>query len=83
VHFQTTTPLQPLAMLVGVIGGESGPTCLPIFRRLAASPKDALSPFERYAKGGDDPKLKDCAGKALPALQHHLERARALDKNRK
>jgi hypothetical protein len=45
--------------------------------------KDALSPFERYAKGGDDPKLKDWAGKTLPAMQHHLERARALDKNRK
>jgi putative membrane protein len=45
--------------------------------------KDALSLFERYAKGGDDPKLKDWAGKTLPALQHHLEMAQALDKNRK
>jgi len=45
--------------------------------------KDAVSLFERYAKGGDDPKLKDCAGKTLPALQHHLEMAQALDKNRK
>ena len=25
--------------------------------------KDATSLFERYAKGGDDPKLKDWAGK--------------------
>ena len=30
--------------------------------------KDATSLFERYAKGGDDPKLKDWAGKTLPAL---------------
>ena len=45
--------------------------------------KDAVSLFERYAKGGDDPKLKDWAGKTLPALQHHLEMAQALDKNRK
>ncbi|MEI9922545.1 MAG: DUF4142 domain-containing protein [Bradyrhizobium sp.] len=37
--------------------------------------KDAVSLFERYAKGGDDPKLKDWAGKTLPALQHHLEMA--------
>jgi len=39
--------------------------------------KDAVSLFERYAKGGEDPKLKDWAGKALPALQHHLEMAQA------
>ena len=45
--------------------------------------KDAVSLFERYANGGDDPKLKDWAGKTLPALKDHLEMARALDKNRK
>lgn len=45
--------------------------------------KDAVSLFERYAKGGEDPKLKDWAGRTLPALQHHLEMAQALDKNRK
>ena len=45
--------------------------------------KDAVSLFERYAKGGEDPKLKDWAGKTLPNLQHHLEMAQALDKNRK
>jgi putative membrane protein len=45
--------------------------------------KDAVSLFERYAKGGEDPKLKDWAGKTLPALQHHLEMAEEMDKNRK
>lgn len=45
--------------------------------------KDAVSLFERYAKGGDNAKLKDWAGKTLPHLQHHLEMAQALDKNRK
>jgi putative membrane protein len=45
--------------------------------------KDAASLFERYAKGGDDPKLRDWAGKMLPALQHHLQMAQDLDKNRK
>lgn len=45
--------------------------------------RDAVSLFERYAKGGADPKLKDWAGKTLPTLQHHLEMAQALDKNRK
>ena len=49
----------------------------------ASAHKDAVSLFERYAKGGDNPKLKDWAGKTLPALQHHLEMAQALDKNRK
>ena len=45
--------------------------------------KDAISLFERYAKGGEDPKLKDWAGKTLPTLQHHLEMAQEMDKNRK
>src|SRR5437868_3677254 len=45
--------------------------------------KDAVSLFERYAKGGDNAKLKDWAGKTLPALRHHLEMAQAMDKNRK
>lgn len=45
--------------------------------------KDAVSLFERYAKGGDNNALKDWAGKTLPALQHHLEMAEALDKNRR
>ena len=45
--------------------------------------KDAVSLFERYSKGGDNPKLKDWAGKTLPALQHHLEMAQTMEKNRK
>ena len=45
--------------------------------------KDAVSLFERYANGGDNAKLKDWAGKTLPALRHHLEMAQAMDKNRK
>jgi putative membrane protein len=42
--------------------------------------EDAVNLFERYSKGGDDPALKDWAGKTLPALQHHLEMARNLKK---
>jgi putative membrane protein len=45
--------------------------------------KDAMSLFERYSKGGDNNKLKDWAGKTLPVLQHHLEMAEQMDKNRK
>jgi putative membrane protein len=45
--------------------------------------KDAVSLFERYAKGGDDAKLKDWAGKTLPALQHHLEMAQKMNDSRK
>lgn len=44
--------------------------------------KDAVSLFERYANGGEDPKLKDWAGKTLPALQHHLEMAQNLGKTK-
>jgi putative membrane protein len=42
--------------------------------------KDAVSLFERYAKGGDNPDLKDWAGKTLPTLKHHLEMAQDLKK---
>jgi putative membrane protein len=44
--------------------------------------KDAVDLFERFAKGGDNPDLKDWAGKTLPALKHHLEMAQDLDKAR-
>lgn len=44
--------------------------------------KDAVSLFERYAKGGEDAKLKDWAGKTLPHLQHHLEMAQDLNKKK-
>ncbi len=42
--------------------------------------KDAVSLFERYSKSGDNPKLRDWAGKTLPTLQHHLEMAQSLEK---
>jgi putative membrane protein len=42
--------------------------------------KDAVSLFERYADGGDNPALKEWAGKTLPALRRHLEMAEQLDK---
>src|SRR4030088_742538 len=44
--------------------------------------KDAVSLFERYAKGGDNPDLKAWAGKTLPALKHHLEMAQGLSKTK-
>jgi putative membrane protein len=40
--------------------------------------KDAVSLFERYAKGGDNSKLKDWADKTLPTLRHHLKMAQDL-----
>jgi putative membrane protein len=40
--------------------------------------KDAVSLFERYAKDGDDLKLKDWADKTLPTLRHHLAMAEEL-----
>jgi len=44
--------------------------------------KDAVNLFDRYAKGGDNPELKDWAGKTLPTLQHHLEMAQNLNKKK-
>lgn len=40
--------------------------------------KEAVSLFERYAKGGDNSELKDWAARTLPTLKHHLETAQEL-----
>jgi len=40
--------------------------------------KTAVSLFQRYAKGGDNPALKDWAGKIEPELNSHLQMAEAL-----
>jgi putative membrane protein len=42
--------------------------------------KDAVSLFERYSKGGDNPNLKAFAAKHLPHLQDHLRMAEGLPK---
>jgi len=44
--------------------------------------KDATSLFERYSKGGENADLKAFAAKYLPTLQHHLQTAEDLSKNR-
>jgi putative membrane protein len=41
--------------------------------------EDAVSLFERYAEGGDNPKLKAWAASTAPVLKHHLEMAEKLD----
>jgi putative membrane protein len=43
--------------------------------------KDAVSLFERYAKGGENADLKNWAAKTLPHLQGHLKMAQDLAKN--
>ena len=42
--------------------------------------KDAVSLFDRYAKGGDNPALKGFAAKTLPHLREHLKMAQDLNK---
>ena len=42
--------------------------------------KDAVSLFQRYGKGGDNPGLKNWAAMTRPALEHHLEMAQNLNK---
>ncbi|WP_425284396.1 DUF4142 domain-containing protein [Methylocapsa palsarum] len=44
----------------------------------ASGHKDAVSLFERYAKGGENAALKQWAARTLPALKHHLEMAEGL-----
>ena len=42
--------------------------------------KEAVSLFERYAKGGENADLKAWANETLPHLQEHLKLAENLDK---
>jgi putative membrane protein len=63
--------------------GESGKDFSSDFDSMQVSAhKDAVSLFERYARGGDNADLKNWAGKTLPALKHHLEMAQNLDKSK-
>ncbi len=43
--------------------------------------KDAVSLFQRYGNGGDNPKLKSWADQTLPTLQHHFDMAQGIYKN--
>jgi putative membrane protein len=40
--------------------------------------QNAVDVFEDYASSGDDPELKQFAGKTLPVIKHHLEDAKKL-----
>jgi putative membrane protein len=40
--------------------------------------KDAVSLFQRYAKGGRNDKLRSWADSTLPMIQHHLDMAQGL-----
>lgn len=63
--------------------GESGKDFSSDFNSMQVSAhKDAVSLFERYAKGGDNADLKNWAGKTLPTLKHHLDMAEKLDKTK-
>jgi len=63
--------------------GERGKAFSSDFDSMQASAhEDAVLLFERNAKGGDNPELKDWAGKTLPALKHHLEMAQDLGKKK-
>ena len=61
--------------------GESGKDFSSDYDSMQVSAhKDAVSLFERYAKGGENADLKNWAGKTLPALKHHLDMAQGLKK---
>jgi putative membrane protein len=63
--------------------GESGKDFSSDFDSMQVSAhKDAVSLFERYAKGGDNADLKNWAGKTLPTLKHHLEMSQNLGKSK-
>ena len=47
-----------------------------------AGHKDAVSLFERYAKGGESEQLKAWGAKTLPTLKHHLHMIQDIDKKK-
>ena len=61
---------------------ETGKDFSSDFSMQVTAHKDAVSLFERYAKGGDNPELKPWAAKTLPTLKHHLETAQNLNKSK-
>jgi putative membrane protein len=44
--------------------------------------EDAVSLFDRYAKSGDNAKLKNWADQTLPTLKHHLSMAQQMNEHR-
>lgn len=47
---------------------------------MVADHKDDVAEFERMARDGKDPALRDFAKETLPILKKHLDSARAIDK---
>jgi putative membrane protein len=47
-------------------------------RMQVSAHREAVNLFERYAKGGQDPRLKEWAETTLPTLRHHSEIAQDL-----
>lgn len=47
-------------------------------RQQVEAHQEAVSLFEQYANGGDQPELKAWAGQTVPALKHHLEMAQQV-----
>lgn len=50
------------------------------FKDQVSAHKTAVNLFDRYGKGGQDPKLKDWAAQTLPTLKEHLKMAQAMNK---
>lgn len=49
-------------------------------RHQVAAHEETIKLFSAYAETGENPALKDFAQQTLPALKHHLDMARALEK---
>ena len=82
-HTKTSTELKGLVTGGKVkLRGESGKDFSSDYDSMQVSAhKDAVSLFERYAKGGENADLKNWTGKTLPALKHHLDMAQGLKKS--
>jgi putative membrane protein len=94
-HMKTSTELKGMAQGAEIpsaldsshqskldkLKGLNGPDFIKQYRSQQVSAhKDAVSLFERYAKAGENEKLKTWAAKTLPDLRHHLEMAQNLEK---
>ncbi|MET3972431.1 putative membrane protein [Bradyrhizobium sp. i1.4.4] len=74
-----TTPDSPHQSKLDKLKGATGKDFTSDYDSYQVSAhEDAISLFDRYAKGGDNTALKDWADKTLPALRHHLDMAKEL-----
>ena len=80
--FQVPTQLDPehQQMLIQLQNAQGAEFDRLYARQQVMAHQDAVDMFRNYSQDGDNPQLRDWAGKTLPDLQDHLQKAQALQR---